>query len=51
MKCARIAKAEFEIHENLVIVRFDEGSNVTVDDWMEIKKALPDNISGKFAWI
>ena len=51
MKWARITKAEFEIHENFVIVRFDEGSNVTVEDWKEIMKVLLDNFSGKFAWI
>ena len=51
MKWARSTKAEFEIHENFVIVRFDEGSNVTVEDWKEIMKVLLDNFSGKFAWI
>ncbi len=51
MKRGRITKADFEMHENLVIVRFDEGSNVTADDWMEIKEVLLDNFSGKFAWI
>jgi hypothetical protein len=51
MKWARITKAEFEIHENFVIVRFDEGSNFTLEDWKEIKKVLLDNFSGKFAWI
>ena len=51
MKCARIKKAELEIHENLVIVRFDEGSNVTIEDWKEIKEVLLVNFSGKFAWI
>ena len=51
MKCARITKAELEIHENFVIVRFDEGSNVTVEDWKESMKVLLDNFSGKFAWI
>ncbi len=51
MKWARITKAEFEIHENFVIVRFDEGSNVSVEDWKEIMKVLLDNFSGKFAWI
>ena len=51
MKWARITKAEFEIHENFVIVRFDEGSNVTVEDWKESMKVLLDNFSGKFAWI
>ena len=51
MKLVRITKAEFEIHENMVIVRFDEGSNVTVEDWKESMKVLLDNFSGKFAWI
>ena len=51
MKWAKITNAEFEIHENFVIVRFDEGSNVTVEDWKEIMKVLLDNFSGKFAWI
>ena len=51
MKRARITKAEFEIHENFVIVRFDEGSDVTVEDWKESIKVLLDNFSGKFAWI
>ena len=51
MKCTRITKAELEIHENLVIVRFDEGSNVTIEDWMEIKEMVFDNFSAKFAWI
>ena len=51
MKCTRITKAELEIHENLVIVRFDEGSNITIEDWMEIKEMVFDNFSGKFAWI
>ena len=51
MESARITKAELEIHDNLVIVRFDEGSNVTVEDWKEIMKVLLDNFSGKFAWI
>ena len=51
MKWARITKAEFEIYENFVIVRFDEGSNVTVEDWKESMKVLLDNFSGKFAWI
>ena len=51
MKSARITKAELEIHDNLVIVRFDEGSDVTIEDWMEIKEMLLNNFSGKFAWI
>jgi hypothetical protein len=51
MKLVRITKAEFEIHENFVMVRFDEGSNVTVEDWKESMKVLLDNFSGKFAWI
>jgi len=51
MKCERITKAELEIHDNLVIVRFDEGSDVTIEDWMEIKEMLLNNFSGKFAWI
>ena len=51
MKWAKITNAEFEIHENFVIVRFDEGSNVTVEDWKETMKVLLDNFSGKFAWI
>ena len=51
MKSVRITKAELEIHENLVIMRFDEGSNVTIEDWMEIKEMVFDNFSGKFAWI
>ena len=51
MKSARITKAELEIHDNLVIVRFDEGSDVTIEDWMEIKEMVFDNFSGKFAWI
>ena len=51
MKSARITKAELEIHENFVIVRFDEGSNVTLEDWKEIKNVLLVNFSGKFAWI
>ena len=51
MKCERITKAELEIHDNLVIVRFDEGRDVTIEDWMEIKEMLLNNFSGKFAWI
>jgi hypothetical protein len=51
MKSVRITKADLEIHDNLVIARFDEGSDVTIADWMEIKKMLLDNFSGKFAWI
>ena len=51
MKSARITKAELDIHDNLVIVRFDEGSDVTIEDWMEIKEMLLKNFSGKFAWI
>ena len=51
MKCVRITKAELEIHDNLVIVRFDEGSDIIIEDWMEIKEMLLDNFSGKFGWI
>ena len=51
MKCVRITKAELEIHDNLVIARFDEGSDIIIEDWMEIKEMLLDNFSGKFAWI
>jgi len=51
MKCVRITKAELEIHDNLVIARFDEGSDIIQEDWMEIKEMLVDNFSGKFAWI
>ena len=51
MKCVRITKAELEIHDNLVIARFDEGSDIIIEDWMEIKEMLVDNFSGKFAWI
>ena len=51
MKSLRITKAELEIHENFVIVRFDEGSNVALEDWVEIKEMLFDHFSGKFAWI
>ena len=51
MKSVRMTKAELEIHDNLVIVRFDEGSDVTIEDWMEIKEMLLNNFSGKFAWI
>ncbi len=51
MKRVKITKAEFEIHEDLVIVRFDEGINFTLEDWIEIKTVLIDNFSGKFAWI
>ena len=51
MKCVRITKADLEIHDNLVIARFDEGSDIIIEDWMEIKEILLDNFSGKFAWI
>ena len=51
MKRVKITKAEFEIHKDLVIVRFDEGINFTLEDWIEIKTVLIDNFSGKFAWI
>ena len=51
MKSVRITKADLEIHDNLVIARFDEGSDIIIEDWMEIKEMLLDNFSGKFAWI
>jgi hypothetical protein len=51
MKSVRITKADLEIHDNLVIARFDEGSDIIQEDWMEIKEMLVDNFSGKFAWI
>ena len=51
MKSLRITKAELEIHENFVIVRFDEGSNVALEDWVEIKEMLFDRFSGKFAML
>ena len=51
MKCVRITKADLEIHDNLVIARFDEGSDIIIEDWMEIKEMLLDNFSGKFGWI
>ena len=51
MKCVRITNADLEIHDNLVIARFDEGSDITIANWMEIREMLLDNFSGKFAWI
>ena len=51
MKCVRITNADSEIHDNLVIARFDEGSDIIIEDWLEIKEMLLDNFSGKFAWI
>ena len=48
MKSVRITKADLEIHDNLVIARFDEGSDIIIEDWMEIKEMLLDNFSGKF---
>ena len=51
MKRVKISKAEFEIHEDLVIVRFNEGINFTLEDWIEIETVLTDNFKGKFAWI
>ena len=51
MKCVRITNADLEIHDNLVIARFDEGSDIIIEDWLEIKEMLLDNFSGKFAWI
>ena len=51
MKSVRITKADLEIHDNLVIARFDEGSDIIQEDWMEIKEMLLNNFSGKFAWI
>ena len=51
MKNVRITNADLEIHDNLVIARFDEGSDITIENWMEIREMLLDNFSGKFAWI
>ena len=51
MKNVRITNADLEIHDNLVIARFDEGSDITIENWMEIREILLDNFSGKFAWI
>jgi hypothetical protein len=51
MKSVRITNADLEIHDNLVIARFDEGSDITIENWMEIREILLDNFSGKFAWI
>ena len=51
MKCVRITKAELEIHDKLVIARIDEGSDIILEDFVEIKEMLVDNFSGKFAWI
>ena len=51
MKSVRITKADLEIHDNLAITRFDEGSDILIEDWLEIQEVLLDNFSGKFAWI
>ena len=51
MKCVRITKAELEIHDKLVIARIDEGSDIILEDFVEIKEMLVDNFSGKFGWI
>ena len=51
MKFLRINKAELEIHDDLVIARFDEASDITSEEFVQIKKALVGNFSGKFAWI
>jgi len=51
MKSVRVTNADLEIHDNLVIARFDEGSDITIENWMEIREMLLDNFSGKFAWI
>ena len=51
MKSMRITKAELEIHDDLVIARFDEASDILSEDFIEIKKTLSDNFNAKFAWI
>jgi hypothetical protein len=51
MKSVRVTNADLEIHDNLVIARFDEGSDITIENWIEIREMLFDNFSGKFAWI
>jgi hypothetical protein len=51
MKSVRVTNADLEIHDNLVIARFDEGSDITIENWMEIREMLLDNFSGKIAWI
>jgi hypothetical protein len=51
MKSVRITNADLEIHDNFAIARFDEGSDITIENWMEIREMLLDNFSGKFAWI
>jgi hypothetical protein len=51
MKSVRMTKAELEIHNNLVIARFDEGIDLIPEDFVEIKEMVVDNFSGKFAWI
>jgi hypothetical protein len=51
MKSVRMTKAELEIHDNLVIARFDEGIDLIPEDFVEIKEMVVDNFSGKFAWI
>jgi hypothetical protein len=51
MKSVRITNADLEVHDNLVIARFDEGSDITSENWIEIREMLLDNFSGKFAWI
>ena len=43
MKRMRITKGELEIHDNFVIARFDEGSDIIPEDWVQIKKILADN--------
>ena len=37
MKNVRITNADLEIHDNLVIARFDEGSDITIENWMEMQ--------------